>query len=189
MVGADHCAEIHLSEASDAWISAQFPARPEGPLRAATKGPALRRLPARVGPWTHPGEAAKVARVRKVIAAPGAPGSRLYSQGVRAGDFIYVSGLVGVDASTGSLAGPSIKEQTRQALANCKTVLQAAGADMNDVVEVGVLLAHPDDFAGMNDEYATCFAEDPPTRYVAKLGVELPGVLVSIRMTAYVGRL
>ena len=126
--------------------------------------------------------------MRKVIAASEAPRSPLYSQGVRAGDFIHVSGLVGIDASTGSLAGPSIQEQTRQALANCRFVLQAAGATMDDVVEVGVLLADPGDFAGMNDEYATCFTEDPPTRYVAKLGVELPGVLVSVRMTAYVGR-
>jgi 2-iminobutanoate/2-iminopropanoate deaminase len=126
--------------------------------------------------------------MRDVISAPEAPRSALYSQGVRAGDFIYVSGLVGVDAATGSLAGPSIQEQTRQALANCRVVLRAAGADMDDVVEVGVLLTNPGDFSGMNDEYATWFTGDPPTRYVATLGVDLPGVLVSIRMTAYVGR-
>jgi len=54
-------------------------------------------------------------------------------------------------------------------------------------VEVGVLLTNPTDFAGMNEEYATWFAAEPPTRSVAKLGVELPGVLISIRMTAYVG--
>ena len=95
---------------------------------------------------------------------------------------------MGIDAATGSLAGPSIQEQTRQALTNCRAVLRAAGADLDDVVEVGVLLTNPDDFQGMNDEYATWFAHDPPTRYVAKLGVELPGVLISIRMTAYVGR-
>jgi 2-iminobutanoate/2-iminopropanoate deaminase len=45
----------------------------------------------------------------------------------------------------------------------------------------------PTDFAGMNEEYATWFPTEPPTRYVAKLGVELPGVLVSIRMAAFVG--
>jgi 2-iminobutanoate/2-iminopropanoate deaminase len=66
-------------------------------------------------------------------------------------------------------------------------VLRAAGATLEDVVEVGVLLASPADFAEMNDEYARWFPEAPPARYVAKLGVELPGVLVSIRMTAYVG--
>jgi 2-iminobutanoate/2-iminopropanoate deaminase len=50
-----------------------------------------------------------------------------------------------------------------------------------------VLLTDPADFGGMNEEYATWFPTDPPTRYVAKLGVDIPGVLVSIRMTAFVG--
>ena len=125
--------------------------------------------------------------MRQVISTADAPGSPLYSQGVKAGKHVYVSGLVGIDVSTGNLAGPTIREQTRQALTNCRAVLQAAGATLDDVVEVGVLLANPTDFAGMNDEYASWFPAEPPTRYVAKLGVEIPGVLVSIRMTAFLG--
>jgi 2-iminobutanoate/2-iminopropanoate deaminase len=125
--------------------------------------------------------------MREVVSTPDAPGSPLYSQAVKAGEQVHVSGLVGIDVTTGALAGPTIQEQTRQALANCRAVLQAAGATLDDVVEVGVLLADPADFAGMNDEYGTWFPAPPPTRYVAKLGVELPGVLVSIRMTAFVG--
>jgi 2-iminobutanoate/2-iminopropanoate deaminase len=95
--------------------------------------------------------------------------------------------LVGINVSTGKLAGPTIQEQTRQALLNCETILRAAGATLEDVVEVGILLTNPTDFTGMNDEYATWFPAEPPTRYVAKLGVEIPDVLVSIRMTAFVG--
>ena len=125
--------------------------------------------------------------MRDVIGTTDAPASPLYSQAVRAGGCIYVSGLIGIDAHTGDLAGPTIQEQTRQALTNCRAVLEAAGAALRDVVEVGVLLANPADFSGMNDEYATWFPSEPPTRYVAKLGVELPGVLVSIRMTAFLG--
>ena len=60
----------------------------------------------------------------------------------------------------------------------------AGGAGLEDVVEIGVLLTKPEDFAGLNEEYARWFPSSPPTRYVAKLGVELPGILVSIRMTA-----
>jgi 2-iminobutanoate/2-iminopropanoate deaminase len=123
--------------------------------------------------------------VRDVISTAEAPSSPLFSQAVKAGGHIYVSGLVGIDVSTGNLAGPTIQEQTRQALSNCLATLQAAGATLKDVVEVGVLLANPTDFAGMNEEYATWFPNEPPTRYVAKLGVEVPGVLVSIRMTAF----
>jgi len=125
--------------------------------------------------------------MREIIRTPDAPSSPLYSQAVRAGQHVHVSGLVGVDVSTGGLAGSTIQEQTRQALGNCQAVLHAAGATLQDVVEVGVLLANPTDFAGMNDEYATWFPIEPPTRYVTKLGVEIPGVLVSIRMTAFVG--
>jgi 2-iminobutanoate/2-iminopropanoate deaminase len=125
--------------------------------------------------------------MREVISTSDAPSSPLYSQAVKAGNHVYVSGLVGVDVTTGTLAGSSIQEQTRQALTNCQAVLHAAGATLDDVVEVGVLLTNPSDFAGMNDEYATWFRAEPPTRYVTKLGVELPGILVSIRMTAFVG--
>src|SRR5262245_16967509 len=125
--------------------------------------------------------------MREVISTPDAPGSPLFSQGVKAGAHVYVSGLVGIDVRTGSLAGPAIRDQTRQALTNCEAVLRAAGATLQDVVEVGVLLTDPTDFAGMNDEYATWFPADPPTRHVARLGVEIPGVLVSIRMTALLG--
>ena len=126
--------------------------------------------------------------MREVVSTPDAPSSPLYSQAVKAGDHVHVSGLVGVDVNTGTLAGPTIQEQTRQALTNCQEVLRAAGAAREDVVEVGVLLTSPSDFAGMNDEYATWFPTAPPTRYVAKLGVELPGVLVSIRMTAFLAK-
>ena len=125
--------------------------------------------------------------MREVVHTPGAPASPLYSQAVKAGNHVYVSGLVGIDAATGKLAGPTIQEQTRQALTNCQAVLDAAGVTLGDVVEVGVLLTNPTDFTDMNEEYATWFPVDPPTRYVAKLGVEIPGVLISIRMTAILG--
>ena len=125
--------------------------------------------------------------MREIINTPNAPASPLYSQAVKAGQHIYLSGLVGIDVTTGNLAGPTIQEQTRQALTNCEAILRAAGATLEDVVEVGVLLTNPTDFAGMNDEYATWFPAERPTRYVAKLGVDIPDVLVSIRMTAFVG--
>jgi 2-iminobutanoate/2-iminopropanoate deaminase len=122
--------------------------------------------------------------VREVLRTDAAPGSALYAQGVKSGPNIYVSGMVGIDPATGQLAGSTIQEQTRQALANCSAVLKAGAAELGDVVEVGILLTNPADFAGMNEAYADVFGADPPARYVAKLGVVLPNVLVSIRMTA-----
>ena len=123
---------------------------------------------------------------RQIITTANAPSSPLYSQGVKAGPHVFVSGLVGIDPSTGKLAGDTIQEQTRQALTNCRAILEAGGAGLDDVTEVGILLTRPEDFAGLNEEYASWFGPEPPTRYVAKLGVDLPGLLVSIRMTAFV---
>jgi reactive intermediate/imine deaminase len=121
---------------------------------------------------------------RQIIRTSDAPSSPLFSQAIKAGNTVYVSGIVGIDPKTNQLAGSTIQEQTRQALANCESILRAAGAALADVVEVLVLLTRPADFAGLNEEYAKFFPTDPPTRAVAKLGVELPNVLVSIRMTA-----
>jgi 2-iminobutanoate/2-iminopropanoate deaminase len=122
---------------------------------------------------------------RQIIATASAPSSPLFSQAVKAGPFVLVSGTTGADPGTGRL-GDTIQEQTRQALTNCEAILQAAGAGLDDVVEVGALITRPADFAGLNEEYARWFPSDPPARYVARLGPEPPGVLVSIRMTAYV---
>jgi len=124
--------------------------------------------------------------MREVIATPDAPASPLYSQAIRAGSHLYVSGMAAIDVATGALAGSTITEQARQSLTNCEAVLRAAGATLADVVEVGVLLTNPADFAEMNEEYAKWFPSAPPARYVTKLGVDLPGVLISIRMTAVV---
>jgi 2-iminobutanoate/2-iminopropanoate deaminase len=121
---------------------------------------------------------------KQIIRTSDAPSSALYSQGIKVGSTVYLSGIVGIDPRTNQLAGSTIQEQTRQALHNCENVLRAAGARREDVVEVHVLLARPTDFAGLNEEYARFFPADAPTRAVSKLGVELPNVLVSIRMTA-----
>ena len=124
--------------------------------------------------------------MKQIIATPDAPSSPLYSQGVKAGPFLYVSGMTGVDTATGQQAGPSIQDQTRQALRNCVAIVEAAGGSLADIVQVTVLLTHPEDFSGMNEAYAEFFGSEPPARAVTKLGVELPNVLVSIMMTAHI---
>jgi len=124
---------------------------------------------------------------RKIVATSEAPSSPLFAQAVEAGPFVFVSGMTGIDPGSGSLAGPTIQDQTRQALKNCAAILAAVGAGFDDVVEVGILLANPSDFDGMNEEWKRAFPIEPPARYGAKLGVEVPGLLVSIRMTAYRG--
>ena len=121
---------------------------------------------------------------REIIRTPAAPQSALYSQAIKVGSTLYLSGITGMDPATNQMAGTTIQEQTRQALINCTNILRAGGAVLENVVEVQVLLTNPGDFAGLNEEYAKFFSRDPPTRSVAKLGVEMPNILVSIRMTA-----
>jgi 2-iminobutanoate/2-iminopropanoate deaminase len=121
---------------------------------------------------------------KQIIRTAEAPGSTLFSQAVKIGATIYVSGIVGIDPKTTQMAGSTIQEQTRQALLNCESILRAGGANLEDVVDVQVLLARPSDFVGLNEEYAKFFPTDPPARSVAKLGVELPNVLVSIKLIA-----
>jgi 2-iminobutanoate/2-iminopropanoate deaminase len=122
---------------------------------------------------------------KQIISTDRAPSSPLYSQGVRAGSSIYVSGMVGIDVATGAMAGSTIQEQTLQALRNCTAIVEAGGGTLADIVQVTVLLTNPSDFAGMNEAYAQVFGPQPPARAVAKLGVELPNVLVSIMVTAH----
>ena len=75
---------------------------------------------------------------RQIVTTSNAPSSPLFSQGVRAGSQLFISGTVGIDVSTARMAGDDIQAQTRQALANCEAILREASATLDDVVEVGV---------------------------------------------------
>ncbi|HVS75783.1 MAG TPA: Rid family hydrolase [Steroidobacteraceae bacterium] len=126
--------------------------------------------------------------MKTIIRTEDAPSSPYYSQAVMAGGFLFVSGMTAMDPRTGKLAGGTIQEQTARALQSCERILSVAGASLQNIVDVQILLARPEDFAGFNEAYASFFPVDPPARSVARLGVELPGVLVSIRMVAVLSR-
>jgi 2-iminobutanoate/2-iminopropanoate deaminase len=123
---------------------------------------------------------------RQVIRVSDAPSSPLYSQAIKVGPTVYVTGVAGIDPKTNKVAGPTIQDQTRRALVNCENILRGAGAKLTDVAEVQVLLARPEDFSGLNEAYAQFFPTDPPARSVARLGPELGPILVSIRLIAVV---
>lgn len=94
--------------------------------------------------------------------APGAIGP--YSQAIRTGNLIFVSGQLPVDPSTGNFAEGGIKELTRQSLTNIKAILEAEGTDMAHVVKTTVFLADMADFAEMNEVYTTFFTSPFPAR-------------------------
>ena len=114
--------------------------------------------------------------------APAAIGP--YSQGIQAGNTIYVSGQLPIDPATGAFAGEDIAAQTRQSLTNMKNILNAAGADMCDVVKTTVLLADIADFAAMNAVYAEFFTAPYPARAAFQVACLPKNALVEIECVA-----
>ncbi len=98
----------------------------------------------------------------KTERAPGAIGP--YSQAVKAGGFIFLSGQIPIDPSTGEFVAGGIAEQTGQVLKNLSAVLEASGVGLADVVKTTVFLADMNDFAAMNEVYGSFFQESPPAR-------------------------
>lgn len=107
-----------------------------------------------------------------------------YSQAVRAGGLVFVSGTAPHDPATGAIVGTTVQEQTRQCLVNIAAILEAAGSSIDNIVSVTIVLADEDDFAGMNEEYLRWFPSNPPARQGAKLPARIPGLKVSIAAIA-----
>jgi 2-iminobutanoate/2-iminopropanoate deaminase len=107
-----------------------------------------------------------------------------YSQAVKAGGLVFVSGTAPHDPATGAIVGTTVQEQTRQCLANISAILDAAGSSLDKVVSVTIVLADEDDFPGMNEEYIKWFPSEPPARQGAKLPARVPGLKVSIAAIA-----
>jgi 2-iminobutanoate/2-iminopropanoate deaminase len=124
---------------------------------------------------------------KQIIHTGDAPASPAYSQAVKAGNTIYVAGTTGVDVATGEFAGPTVQEQARQSLLNCQAILRAGGAELNDAVMVHTLLLRPEDADGLIEVFDEFFPDVRPPRCVSKLGVDRPGLLVSIAMVAVTG--
>lgn len=107
--------------------------------------------------------------------APAAIGP--YSQGIKAGDFIYTSGQLPIDMKTGELVTDDIKKATRASLDNIKTILEKAGSSMEKVIKTTVFLKDIGDFVAMNEVYGSYFPGEAPARscvQVAKLPKDAP---------------
>lgn len=94
--------------------------------------------------------------------APGAIGP--YSQAIKAGGFLFVSGQIPIDPATGAVIPGGIAEQTRRVLDNLKAILHAGGASFESVVKTTVYLADMSDFSAMNEIYGTYFPTPAPAR-------------------------
>lgn len=119
----------------------------------------------------------------KTEGAPAAIGP--YSQGVTAGNLVFVSGQLPIDPDTGVFAGDSIAEQTRQSLENVRQVLSAAGSSMEQVLKTTVFLKNMADFPEMNQVYSSFFqGQVLPARAAVEVSALPKGALVEIEVIA-----
>ena len=121
------------------------------------------------------------------ISTEGAPKSPLYSQAVKAGGLVYVSGQSPFDPVTGQLGGKSIQEQTEQCLKNVSAILESAGTSISKVISATFILVNESDFSGMNEVWAKWFPINPPARQGAKHPISeatIPGFKISISVIA-----
>jgi len=121
---------------------------------------------------------------RDIIRTGDAPSSPIFSQAVRAGGLIFVSGQAPIDPASGKITGETVQEQTRQSLTNVQTILEAAGSSLDKIVSATVILVEESDFAGMNEEWARWFPADPPARQGARLPISAGGIKVSVAVIA-----
>ena len=115
--------------------------------------------------------------------APAAIGP--YSQAVRAGDFLFISGQLPLDPATGQLVDGTMQSKTERILSNLKAILRAAGMGLEDVVKATVYLKDIKDFAAMNEAYAVFFPKNPPARVALQVARLPKDVDIEIEAVAF----
>jgi len=120
-------------------------------------------------------------RIISTERAPAAVGP--YSQAVRAGDLLFISGQIGIDPATGTMV-EGLEAQVEQVLENLKSIVEESGGSMGSIVKATVLLQSMDDFKAMNGIYAGYFESDPPARAAFEVGALPLGALVEIEAIA-----
>lgn len=124
----------------------------------------------------------------EVIATKKAPAALgPYSQAIKAGDMLFVSGQIPFIPETMELVSEDVQEQTRQSLENVKAILEAAGASFNDVVKAGVFIKDMNDFGKINEIYAQYFVDNKPARACVEVARLPKDVKVEIEVIAYLG--
>jgi 2-iminobutanoate/2-iminopropanoate deaminase len=107
-----------------------------------------------------------------------------YSQAIKAVGLIFVAGQVAATPDHGEISGDTIQEQTEQAIANLRAILEAAGSGLDKLVKTTVFLQRLDDFAGMNEVYAKYVGDLPPARSTVEVAKLPAGALVEIEAIA-----
>jgi 2-iminobutanoate/2-iminopropanoate deaminase len=124
-------------------------------------------------------------KVREAVSTPNAPAAiGPYSQAVKSGNMLFLSGQIPLDPVTGALVSGGIEAQTRQVFTNIGAILEAAGASFGHVVSATVYVADMNDFAKVNEIYATYFTSPAPARATVQVARLPKDSLVEIQVTA-----
>lgn len=110
-----------------------------------------------------------------------------YSQGVKAGGFLFLSGAIALDPETGEMRAGGIEAETEQVMANIEALLAEGGVGFPEVVKTVIYLADLKDFATVNGIYGRFFPENPPARVTVEVKGLPRGALVEIEVTAFSG--
>lgn len=122
---------------------------------------------------------------RRVVHTDKVPPARVpLSQAIKAGDWVFASGQLGMDPRTGRLAEGGIKGETRQVCENLKAVLKAAGSSLAKVVKVTIYLADLGELMAMNEVFSEYFPVDPPARTTFQAAGLVAGARVEIEAIA-----
>jgi 2-iminobutanoate/2-iminopropanoate deaminase len=123
--------------------------------------------------------------VVRTDAAPAPFQGAPYSQAIRFGDFVFVSGQVALRPGDTELSGGTIQEQTEQTFANLRAILEEVGSGLDKLVKTTVFLADLGDFQGMNEVYARHVGERPPARSTFEVGKLPADALIEIEAIAH----
>ncbi len=121
-----------------------------------------------------------------IIPAGSAPPLAPYSPGARAGNAVYVSGMLALDSTGGVVGEGDVRAQTRQVIESIKAVLEAAGGSLDDVTYNAIFLSDLANYGAFNEIYAEYFGVRPPARYCIEAKLVKPVFLVEISSIAHV---
>jgi 2-iminobutanoate/2-iminopropanoate deaminase len=129
-------------------------------------------------------EGAKPGLAKEIITLPGARPGLPFSSGVKVGNVLYLSGVIGTDLKTNELVSPDVAGQTRKCMEKLQQILNLAGMDLENAVNVTVYLKDLEDYDEMNKAYAAYFPKNPPARACVQVADLLRDARVEISMIA-----
>ncbi|MDD5014917.1 MAG: Rid family detoxifying hydrolase [Atribacterota bacterium] len=122
---------------------------------------------------------------KKFISTDLALSHPMFSQAIRVGNFVYTSGQIGIDSSTGKLCNDSFEDEVAQCINNIEVILKCAGLGLGDIIKITVFVTDMSFYDNLNREYIKHFQKNPPTRSAVEVSKLAKGARVEIEAIAY----